>query len=128
MSSGRLSATRDALAAALAGLGTVHAVMPSRLTPPAVVLEQADPWVTTADQPNRFGLMRYQVTLTVRPGANPDQEQALTDMVEDALDALAGPHDWTVQQVSAPLNLQVGEAVYLAARLDVTAPTYLTTD
>ena len=130
MSSGRLAAARAALAAALTPkVGAVYTTLPSRFTPPAVLLEPDDPYITTAGRPFRYGDLHQQVTVIVRPGDNVAQLRALESVVENALDAIhAAGNDWTVQSVSAPFDLQVGQAVYLAARLAVTLPTRITTD
>lgn len=130
MSSGRVAAVRDGLKAALAPLGEVFAVLPERITPPAVLLQPDDPWVTTGDGlPYRTGLVHYRVVLIVRPGVNDAQENAVTSMVEDALDALhESGSDWTVSAVVAPYDLAIGQATFLAARLTVTCPARLTTD
>lgn len=128
--SGRIASVRDDLAAALAPLGEVFGQMPARFTPPAVLLQPDDPWITVEPgTPYRAGDVRYRVVIIVRPGDNIAQDNTVTKLVEDALDALHDSgNDWLVRQVVAPYDLQIGEALFLAARLHVERTTRLTTD
>ena len=128
MSTGPLSSSRDGLAAALAPLGRVFATLPERFTPPAVLLKPADPFVTTEGQPAWIGEMHYEVILMPRGGSNPDQERAAFRMVEQALAALRSHPHAVPETVTAPYDLQVGQSVYLAIRINVKTPTRLTTD
>lgn len=126
MSTGPLTETVESLATALAPVGKVHAVLPERFTPPCVLLKPADPMVTTQGRPTGIGDLHYEVVLLPRRGTNPTWEAAAFALAEKALAALrAHPHA-VAETVSAPYDLQVGQAVHLAIRITVTTPTRLT--
>jgi hypothetical protein len=128
VSTGPLTATVAGLAAALAPVGKVHAALPERFTPPCVLLKPADPMVTTEGHPAGIGDLHYDVVLMPRRGTNPTWEAAAFAMAEEALAALrAHPHA-VAESVSAPYDLQVGQNVHLAIRINVKTPTRLTTD
>lgn len=127
---GRLVAARDDLKAALAPLGEVFGQMPARFTPPAVLLQPDDPWVTVEDlTPFRSGDVHYRVVIIARHGDNPAQDNTITTLAEQALDAIHdSAHQWTVTQVVAPYDLAIGEALFLAVRLHVVRKSRITTD
>lgn len=117
--SGPLTASATSLGAVLASLGTVL-YAPDRITPPAVLVEARDPWLTTEDAPFGHASVHYQVTVITRPGTNPAAITALQDATQAALTLLLdSSHDWVPDKVSAPFTLAVGDAAYLAARIDV---------
>lgn len=126
---GRLAAARDDLRDALSPLGEVFGQMPARFTPPVVLLQPDDPWLTVEDDtPFRMGDVHYRVVIIVRPGDNPAQDNAITALAEQAVDAIHdSAHEWTLTQLVAPYDLQLGEAVFLAVRLHVTRKSRITT-
>lgn len=123
---GALADSAASLGQVLASLGTVL-YAPERVTPPAVLIEARDPWLTTDDASFGWGAVHYSVTVITRPGTNAASIAALQDTTQQALAVLLdASHDWTPDKVSAPFTLAVGDAAYLAARIDVDTLTALT--
>ncbi len=127
--SGAIAAARASLAAAMAPVGQVCDVLPDRITPPVVLLVPNDPWITTDDRPSRVADVHYTVVLIPRSGVNDAQENALTDLLEAALDAVEdAAHSWRLENVTAPYDLTVNGATYLAVKLTVTLTARITTE
>lgn len=127
---GPIETARAQLAAALDGAaGTVLEKMPDRITPPAVLLKPADPWITKPDDvPYRLGLVHYELTVIVPTGTATSEDDALTAATQAVLQAVVeSPGDWALGQVSAPIDLGLSGVVYPAVKITVSIPAPLTT-
>lgn len=115
-----LSGLRDAITAGLAAAGIrAYANLPDRLQPPLALVQPGDPYLTpsdTAGYAKGGWTIRHEVVVIVPPGDNRIQTTALDALIEDALAAVI---DWGVVQVNQPYTLQVGDAQYLACRIQL---------
>ncbi len=106
----------------------IYSMLPERITPPAILLKPADPWISTQAHPMRIGEMTYELVVIPRPGINGAQETAAIDLVAQIVQAMTpATHPWVVETVSAPYDLAIGEAVYLAVRVTVSAQVRIAT-
>jgi hypothetical protein len=129
-----LTAIRDAAAAALAPTDDddpmvfVDAV--DSLTPPALLLDWADPWLEPAHTIGSMGGCQWAARLQIiciagrlEPGAGVDVLEQLVTLVVARLEADA--YQWTLDAVSAPLQRDLAGISYLAANVVYVVPTSL---
>lgn len=129
-----LTAIRDAAAAALAPQADddpmvfVDAV--DSLTPPALLLDWADPWLEPAQTLGVIGGCQWTARLQViciagrlEPGAGVDVLEQLVTLVVARLEA--DPYTWQLDAVSAPLQRDLAGISYLAANVVYDVPTSL---
>lgn len=110
------------------GLDHVYGHLPERVTPPVVLLEPSDPYVT--DEPEQVPAGCFQVAydlLVTGPTARAEkQTRDLDELIQQVLAALDAPgSQWGVSTVAQPFVLTVGSASYLATRITVTTITRL---
>lgn len=113
-------ATRAELVAALVPIGvTVYDHAPERLTPPAALVVHGSPLVQAGDS---FGsrLVRFEVWIVSRLGANARMTTDLDTLIDSTIDALAAD-DWTVESVSQPFDYAVNSATYLSSTITVSS-------
>lgn len=134
--SGALSGLRAGLTAALTGKVLVDSVvlpvldvLPQTLTPPALLVEHGEPYLTTADTlPAGVMVVHHQVLVLTGRGTNPAQVLGLEALVEQIVDAVCAPgHDWIVDQVTGPLVVTFADIGYLGARVSVSRPARIIT-
>jgi hypothetical protein len=129
-----LTAVRDAAAAALAPqddddpMVFVDAV--DSLTPPALLLDWADPWLEPAHTLGSIGASQWTARLQViciagrlEPGAGVDVLEHLVTLTVARLEA--DPYAWTLDSVSAPLQRDLAGISFLAANVVYAVPTTL---
>ncbi|MFD6091316.1 hypothetical protein ACFWGN_04250 [Oerskovia sp. NPDC060338] len=114
------------LAAALGDIegASVHPGLPDRFTPPALVVEPADPWIDTTNEstPNTAAF-RFKVRVIAGVGTPAGAESALDILLAATITALLdSPSQWSVETVSAPGVVTIGEAGFLSADITVSAP------
>ncbi|GAA4627272.1 hypothetical protein [Cellulomonas oligotrophica] len=132
---GAISAFRADLKAALTEKVTtggrpleVHDVLPERFTPPALLLQPDDPWITTEGRPTGIGDVAFDVVLIAGRATSTVQVEELEALLEQAIDALAAPeHDWVLGATSAPFDLQLAAGTFLAVRVSTTRVRPITT-
>jgi hypothetical protein len=129
-----LTAVRDAAAAALAQVVDTDPMVfgdaVESLTPPALLLDWADPWVEPAARIGSIGGCQWTARLQViciagrlEPGAGVDVLEQLVSLVVARLEA--DPYTWTLDSVSAPLQRDLAGISYLAANVVYAVPTSL---
>lgn len=103
---------------------SVHPGLPDRVTPPALVVEPADPWIDTTGEPTPdTGMFRFKVRVVAGVGTASGAEADLDDLLADTLAALlTSPSRWSVETVSAPGVVTVAESPFLSADIVVSAP------
>lgn len=114
-----IGAARTALASTLNGAGIrAFATVPERVSPPMAVIEPSSDWVVSGDT---FGSYRvgFTVTLIVQHAANATVSDALDNLVDSTLDAIAGAAGFYTAAVTAPDILAVQNAEYLSTTLTV---------
>lgn len=129
-----LTGIRDAAAAALEPVDDADPMVfvdaVDSLTPPALLLDWADPWVEPAHTIGTIGGCQWAARLQViciagrlEPGAGVDVLEQLVSLVVARLEA--DPYQWTLDSVSAPLQRDLAGISYLAANVVYTVPTTL---
>ena len=108
------------------GLDHVFGHLPERVSPPVVLVEPADPYLT--DEPDEVPSGRFQVGYDLlvvgRNGRSAEQTRQLDALIQDVLDALDAPGSrWGAATVDRPFTLTVGSASYLSTRITVTTIT-----
>lgn len=102
----------------------VHPGLPDRSTLPALVVEPADPWIDTTDQPTpETGTFRFKVRVIAGTGTPSGAESSLDDLLGATIAALlSATSQWSVETVSAPGVVTIGEVGYLSADIVASAP------
>lgn len=119
---------RADLAAALADVPDVQVFdrLPDRWTPPALVLDPAEPWIVTTDPevPWRSGVFRFVVQVVGQHGTPEAGPSRVEDVLTDVLAALyASPSEWSVETVGKPGTLVVeGLGAFPCVEVTVSAP------
>ena len=132
-----LVGVRDAAAAALAPVDDADPMVfvdaVDSLTPPALLLDWADPWLEPAHTIGSIGACQWTARLQViciagrlEPGAGVDVLEQLVTLVVARLHA--DPYTWTLYSVSAPLQRDLAGISYLAANVVYAVPTTLRED
>lgn len=103
-----LGALRTAMVDALTEAGIkAYEYVPDNVNPPVALVVPADPYVTAGDEATAFAYP-YRVNVTVvllaSKGTNKAAQNKIDSMVESALEAL---EDWDINEVSAPLEMNV---------------------
>lgn len=119
---------RQAVVAAVDGLGAqTFDHLPSRLSPPSVIVLPAEPYVTPGDvattcQPYD---VRHAVSLIVPPGSSDRISQQLDDLLDEVLAALTAA-GIGIEQVSGFYEFeQQGASTFLACEITTTQPSDL---
>ena len=132
-----LVGVRDAAAAALEPVADADPMVfvdaVDSLTPPALLLDWADPWLEPAHTIGSIGACQWTARLQViciagrlEPGAGVDVLEQLVTLVVARLEA--DPYTWTLDSVSAPLQRDLAGISYLAANVVYAVPTTLRED
>lgn len=122
----RLPALRDDLVAALQAAGlTVYGYLPSRVQPPVVIVEPADPYLTDELDylPSGSWQVAYDLHLIVESAIEPEtRSRDLDELIGQALDAL-DLSDWGAATVARPYLLDVAGERFPATVVTVTTTT-----
>jgi len=129
-----LTAVRDAAAAALAPVADTDPMVfvdaVDSLTPPALLLDWADPWLEPAHSIGAIRACQWTARLQIiciagrlEPGAGVDLLEQLVSLTVARLEA--DPYTWTLDSVSAPLQRDLAGISYLAANVVYAVPTSL---
>ena len=116
---------RTALASVLSDAGLrVFAFTPERATPPMAILTPSGDWVTSGDV---FGHFRigFDVNLIVQNAANETMINALDELVDSTLEAIADASGFYAGQVGAPSLIDISGAEYLSTTITVYQNTQL---
>lgn len=103
---------------------SVHRGLPDRVSPPALVLEPADPWIDTTSEPTpNTAAFRFTVRVIAGVGTASGAESALDVLLASTITALVdAPSQWSIETVSAPGVVTIGGAGFLSADIVVSAP------
>lgn len=117
-----MSAIATARAELVAALEAIDAKVtdhvPERLNPPAAMVVHGSPLLESGAT---FGshLVRFEVWLVSKLGANARMTDDLDALIESALTALVAD-DWGIESVAQPFTYAVNNASFLASTITVT--------
>ena len=96
----------------------------SRVAPPCVVLEPADPWIQTSpDTPYGQAEFRYIAQVIAPSGTVEHVADMLDALVEEVISsALSAPGEWHLESVSRPDYIPLNGQSYLSADVELSAP------
>lgn len=110
-------------AAVVNDLGTykVFTEWPETFTPPALVVVEADPFITPG---NRLGTYKanFEVFLFVRDGSNKVMTESLDDLVVGCLNALRTPASgdgWNIGDIAQPELVAIGGSQFYATQITI---------
>lgn len=98
---------------------TAIAHIPETITPPAILITPADPYLVNGDT---FGTWTIAliVLLIADSGASLDATDALDTLLADALAKLAAD-DWTIGDTAQPHTITINGNAHLCTAIDITA-------
>jgi len=109
-----LRSVRDEVALQLAAAGvTVHEFIPSRVNPPAAVLEAGSPYMTQGQSFSDF-VVRINVVLLAGNATNEIATDELDQLICAAIDNL---ETFDIESVEQPEALEINGAQYLGVRI-----------
>jgi hypothetical protein len=94
------------------------AYLPERLVPPCAVVMPGATYIESGDTFGSF-TARYTVDLVMGNAANSVSSSGLDDQLENAIIALVN-EGYSIEQVSQPYAMEVNNAAYLSATIQVT--------
>lgn len=94
---------------------------PESFTPPALVVVEADPFITTG---NRLGTYKanFEVFLFVKGGTNQAMTESLDDLVVGCLNALRRPANgdsWDIGDIAQPEPIVIGGSRFYATQITI---------
>lgn len=110
-----LTRAEFALALVEAGLD-VQAFVPERVIPPVVIMNAGSPYLTPSNISNDYQL-NIDLTLVASTATNEVETEALDQLIQDTITAIAPINYADFKDVSKPFILSANNADYLAATL-----------
>jgi hypothetical protein len=114
------TAVRERIKAALATAG-LHAfeIVPENLTPPAVWVAPADPYITREGAVFGGEIVHHEVVVVTGAGVNAVQADALGGLIIATVDALDTDPDLVVGDVGRPGQIAINGQKFLACAIAV---------
>ncbi len=106
---------------------TINPYVPEMVSPPAIIIEPSDPYLTIDDDtPFGHWTIAYDLLAVVEVGTNEKATEDLDNLITAVATALKGAY--AVSKVSQPFGYQSNTVVHLATTITVTDTTDLTTE
>jgi hypothetical protein len=95
----------------------VYDHIPARLTPPSVVIEPGEPYMTQGSTFDMFNVS-FQLLLLVGVAQNKNETDALDELICSVVDAV---ETWYIDNVEPPSAYEINGNQYLGTRIALTA-------